>query len=226
MRFPDEKHMSYPADSVTSPRLYYSKIFGRFYRKKLKMLCDCLPQNNIKKVLEIGFGSGIALKELSHRSKEVYAIDVHGDMEITKQMLINEGVTNVRLFCHDIFKDLFMITDQFDYVVSSSVFEHIAENNLESGIQHVHRCLKNDGFFLLGFPLKTKMMNTIFKIFEQTYQRIAKDIQQFSHAHHHPSGENEIYPVLKRYFIIEEERYFINRFFRLYVVLVCRKKSL
>lgn len=225
VRFPKQEHMNYPPDGVTSPRLYYSRIFGRFYRHKLKILCDYLPRNNITKILEIGFGSGIALKELSSRSKEVYAIDIHNELDLTRDMLKKEGITNAYVFKHDIFQLPFTATTEFDFVVSSSVFEHIRKEDLEKGMIHVYRCLKDEGYFLLGFPLKTRAMNTLFKIYETTYQRMKKDIQRFSHIHHHPSGQDEIIPILLRYFTIEEKTYFINSTIKLYVALKCRKKN-
>ena len=216
MQFPTKKNINFPKDCASTPALYYSLLLGWVYRYKLKMLFDYLPEKKMPKVLEIGFGGGIALKELSNRFYEFYAFDLHD--HFTK-----ENIHNGRLIDHDIFCDQFPQQGTFDYVVSSSVFEHIRQDLLIDGIVNIANCLKNNGYLLVGFPLKTKSMNLIFDILEKTYISV-NNIYKFSRRHDHPCGFDEIVPEIEKLFVIEHKRYFISKFIKLYIVLKCRKK--
>jgi len=214
--------MQFARDHGSAPQHYYSAILGYFYRQKLEMLCDFLPANKQEKVLEVGYGSGICLKELSGRFHEVHGIDIHDLEPLVKQMLERERVFHVKLHQHDIFSNPVSFQSNFDCVISSSVFEHIQLQLIEKGVRHVYDCLKPGGVFLIGFPLKTALMNSLFKLYELTYKRFNK-MYDFQLEHDHPSGQKEIIPALERWFRIEEQRYFINSVFKLYTVLKCRK---
>jgi len=188
------------------------------------MLFDYLPEKKMQKALEIGFGGGIALKELSNRFDEFYAIDLHGHFEQVIEMLQKENIHNGRLMNHNIFHVPFPQQGTFDYVVSSSVFEHIRQDLLFDGIINIANCLKEEGYLLVGFPLKTKSMNLIFDILEKTYIGI-KNIYKFSRRNDHPCGYDEIVPEIEKLFVIESKKYFISNFLKLYVVLKCRKRN-
>ncbi len=223
LELPRKEDLEFARNHECSPQLYYSVVFGRFYRKKLQMLLDLLPKEKTGKILEIGFGSGIALKELSKRAEHVHGIDVHDLSASVQTVLDKNSIQNVRLHQHNIFVEPFTADHNFDYVFSSSVFEHLQKDAIRVALRHVSECLKNDGYFLIGFPLKTAPMNFAFKAYETIYKRFL-NIYDFSLEHDHPSGQDEIMPLLRERFEIEEERYFINRFVKLYVVLKCKKK--
>lgn len=223
MKFPKKENMKITQDRDCGPHVYYSLIMGHFYRWKLALLCNYLPCAGAKRILELGFGSGIALKELSGLAEEVVAIDIHDSMEDVSSMLKKEGIGNVTLFKHDIFKNPLNEKEKFEYVVSSSTLEHIASDCLRGGIQNIHQCLQSDGYFLVGFPLKNVITNFLFKMYEKVYEKCVKGVYSFSLKHDHPSGQDEIIPAIEEYFCIEERKYLFNRFFKLYVVLKCKK---
>jgi SAM-dependent methyltransferase len=187
------------------------------------MLFDYLPKEKLPKAMEVGFGGGIALKELSKRFDEFYALDVHDHFAQVNEMLKKENIHNGRLIDHDIFRDPFPQRGSFDVVISSSVFEHIRKDLLFIGIVNIANCLKEKGCLLVGFPLKTKSMNLIFDILEKTYIDV-NNIYKFSHRHDHPCGFDEIVPEIEKLFLIEHKRYFISKFIKLYIVLKCRKR--
>ena len=224
MKYPDESNLRFPRDHESSPRLYYSKLLGPFYRRKLEMLCDCLPRERVPHILEIGFGSGIALKELAGRSEKVTAIDVHPHQAAVEEMLRREAVANVRLRTHDIFERPFENGALFDCALSSSVFEHIPPAKLETGVGNISRSLKEGGSLLVGFPLKNGLMNAVFGMYERFYKPFRRDIYDFSGERDHPSGQGEIIPALAQHFEILEKKYFIHDWLPLYLVLKCRKR--
>jgi len=223
MVFPEEKNVYFPVNLGSSPRLYYSKILGPFYRKKLAMLCSLLPNEKRPRVLELGYGSGIALKKLSSHFDNVDGIEVHEFQSDVEKMIKNENLTNVRLFNHNLFEKPLEEKKVYDCVLSSSVFEHIDEEFLGKGVEHVKMALKDDGVFLVGFPLKSLIMNSLFGIYGVTYKKFKKDMYDFSVKEDHPSGEPEIVRQVEKHFVIEEKKYFLNSSLKLYAVIKCRK---
>jgi len=192
---------------------------------KLKNLCNYLPKQNGGKILEIGFGSGIALKELAGRFNTVYAVDIHDNITDVEQMLKKEKILNVYLSKHDIFKEPFYDQVDFDYVISSSVFEHIPSHLLSKGIKNIYEGLKEGGYLLLGFPLKTVAVGALFGLYEATYKRIKKNTYDFSSKGDHPSGEKEIISRIQNYFTIEKKEYIFNDFLKVYLIVKCKKRA-
>jgi len=223
LRLPNKEDMEFARNYECSPQLYYSRIFGPLYQKKLKMLLDFLPNHTVGSILEIGYGAGIGLKELSSRAGHVDAIDIHELSSYVKTMLAKERITNTQLYKHDIFKEPLVLKNQVDYAFSSSVFEHLPPALLEAGIANVAKAVKSGGYFLIGFPLKTSLMNLLFKIYEFTYKQF-NNIYNFSLEHDHPSGQDEIIPRLEKYFRIEDKKYFVHQLIPLYIVLKCKKR--
>jgi SAM-dependent methyltransferase len=223
MLLPRKDHLEFARHHECSPQLYYSPLLGPFYRKKLQLMIDLLPVEPVGTIVEVGYGAGIALKELSRRARSVAAIDVHHLSSHVELMLDRENVHNVKLYRHNIFSEPFTVAGSFDYAFSCSVFEHLQHEALAVGISNIAKCLVNGGRLLVGFPLKTRMMNFLFKAYEATYKRL-NDIYDFRLEHDHPSGENDIVPALQKSFHIERRAYFINEFLKLYVVLKCQKK--
>jgi len=222
--YPQKENICFPVDLDSSPHHYYSKISGWFYRKKLSLLCDYLPKEKANKILEVGYGSGILLKELSKRFNEVHAIDVHGKMADVKEMLKREKIDNVFLHHHDIFSEPFHEQD-FDFVISSSVLEHIPGHTIKGGVKNMSRCLRDGGELLLGFPLKTKLANLSLFFYQGFAKRMNPEIYDFSVSDDHVSGQNEILPAVEKEFSVEHKKYFLNRFLRLYLVLKGRKHA-
>ena len=223
MLLPRKEYMQFAKDHGSTPQHYYSIILGWFYRQKLELLYHLLDQRKQGKVLEIGYGSGISLKELSVRFDEVYAIDIHDFAASVQTMLYREAIRNVTLYHHDIFSSPVHFESGFDCAVSSSVFEHLPPDAILRGVKHIFECLKPRGVFLIGFPLKTFLMNSLFKLYEMTYKQLHR-MYDFRLEHDHPSGQNEIIPALKEYFRIQKMHYFLGQWVPLYIVLECVKK--
>lgn len=225
IQLPLKQNICFPENLDSSPHVYYSKYLGFFYRMKLKNLFNYLPKQSSGQVLEIGFGSGIALKELASRFNNVYAVDIHDNITDVEQMLKKEKISNVYLSKHDIFKEPFCKQADFDYVISSSVFEHIPSHLLSKGIENIYKDLKEGGYLLLGFPLKTTATRLLFNLYEVTYKKIKKNVYDFSSKEDHLSGEKEIVSGIRNYFTIEESKYIFNNFLKVYLILKCKKRA-
>lgn len=147
--FPRREHIH--ATQETDPLKFYY-LFGMrtIFRKRLEMLVRLMGATRYDELLEVGFGSGIFLKELSKRCRDLHAIDVHESFHLVEGMLEKEGI-EANLVSSPVQKIEFE-DERFDCVVSASVLEHVHE--LDQAIGEIARVLKKDGVAILGFPVE------------------------------------------------------------------------
>jgi cyclopropane-fatty-acyl-phospholipid synthase len=112
--------------------------------RKLDMICRKLGLRRGMKVLDIGCGWG----SFAGYAAERYGVEVTGitvsreQVEFGRRLLKGLPV-DIRL---EDYRDL---NGRFDHVVSIGMFEHVGYKNYREFMRVVHRCLKDDGLFLL-----------------------------------------------------------------------------
>ena len=114
---------------------------------------NCKP----KKILDIGCGNGILLKELRMNSQlnrsKLLGIDVF------KQNL-GDGISYIR---HDIAKKLPFKNSEFDCVVLGEVIEHVPDT--DGLLAEINRILKKDGYLIISTPNLASWANRIILLF-------------------------------------------------------------
>lgn len=112
--------------------------------RKIDLICRKLNIRNGDNVLDIGCGwGGLARYIAEHYSCKVTAINI-----------AEEQIDYARQFCKDLpvevkYLDYRDLTGSYDKIVSVGMFEHVGPKNYRTFMKAVHRCLKNDGVFLL-----------------------------------------------------------------------------
>ena len=111
---------------------------------KLDLICRKIGLMSGMKVLDIGCGWGGFAKYAA----EKYGANIHG---IT---VSREQVKFANKFCQGLdvkieLKDYRELKEKFDRIVSIGMFEHVGCRNYRTFMKVVHRCLKEDGIFLL-----------------------------------------------------------------------------
>lgn len=111
---------------------------------KLDLTCRKLGLQRGDRVLDIGCGWGSFARYAAKR----YGVSVVG---IT---VSREQVTLARKRCAGLpveirFQDYRDLNEPFDHIVSIGMFEHVYHKNYRDYMHIVHRCLRNDGIFLL-----------------------------------------------------------------------------
>jgi SAM-dependent methyltransferase len=81
-----------PTSSVDAVAQYHGLGFGWVLRQRLLWARNALPQRRMARLLEIGYGSGIFMYELSAYADEVYGIDVHPAAGDVRRCLAADGV--------------------------------------------------------------------------------------------------------------------------------------
>ena len=111
---------------------------------KLGLICQKLHLQPGDRILDIGCGWGSLIKYAA----EIYGVEAVGISISKKQVLlareICEGLPiEVRL------QDYRDLNEKFDHIVSVGMFEHVGHKNYRTFMEIVHKCLNDDGLFLL-----------------------------------------------------------------------------
>ena len=180
---PPRQHMQKTSneDAIT---FYYWPGIRYLYLKRLANTLELLGEGPYHKLLEIGYGSGIALPELSQRCQQLYGVDIHKNVSMVEKSMKKEKIQAIlsvgNILCLD-FEDAF-----FDAVVSVSVLEHI--QNLDKAVGEIHRVLKQGGQAVLSFPVRNIITDTFFRMVGFKPREI------------HPSSHQDILSAVSQYF--------------------------
>ena len=121
-----------------------SDSLNQAQQNKLDLICKKIAVGSDDQVLDIGCGWGGFAK---------YAAEHYG-CNVTAVNISKKQRRYAKDFCkslpvHFLDRDYRNIRGSFDKIVSVGMFEHVGEKNYKVFMQTVHRCLKDDGIFLL-----------------------------------------------------------------------------
>ena len=141
-------------------KYYYWPILGTMYRRRVEIaLEECTGGD---RVLEVGFGTGLAFPNLHDGYKEIHGIDLTADVDTVKSLFEPMGIP---LFLEkgDVlkmpYKDNF-----FDTVLLVSILEHLKPIELEQAFVEVRRVLKPGGQMVYGTPVEKPFMVFMFRM--------------------------------------------------------------
>ncbi len=121
-----------------------AKSLDEAQEAKLDLVCKKISLQPGQRVLDIGCGWGSFAK---------YAAEVYG-AEVVGITISNEQVELGRERCKGLpveirFQDYREVNEPFDHIVSLGMIEHVGSKNYRTYMQTVHRCLKDEGRFIL-----------------------------------------------------------------------------
>lgn len=121
-----------------------AKTLDEAQEAKLGLVCRKVGLKKGDRVLDIGCGWGSFLK---------YAAEKHG-IEGVGITVSQEQVELAKESCNGLpieirLQDYRDVDETFDHIVSLGMFEHVGVKNYREYMKVVHRCLKDDGLFLL-----------------------------------------------------------------------------
>jgi ubiquinone/menaquinone biosynthesis C-methylase UbiE len=141
-------------------KYYYWPVFGRMYCGRVELaLSECTGG---ERVLEVGFGTGLAFPNLHDQYKEIHGIDLTADIHAVKSVF---EPMSIPLFLEkgDVIRMPY--TDEFfDTVLMVSILEHLKPIELEQAFTEVRRVLKPGGQMVYGTPVERPFMVFMFRI--------------------------------------------------------------
>ncbi|MFH1727655.1 MAG: class I SAM-dependent methyltransferase [Pseudomonadota bacterium] len=191
---------------------YYWPFIGYVYKKRLINTLKLMGSKRWKRLVEIGYGSGLLFPELAIRSNILFGIDTHKNLDYVYQMTMKEKI-DVNLTIGNVL-DLKFDKLFFDCIVSVSLLEHI--ENLDKAFDELGRVLSPEGRLFISFPVKNKITNLFYKLMNYDPDEI------------HPSSHTDIIAACKKKFMIEDKIIFPKNVpldYALYVSLRCSKKG-
>lgn len=111
---------------------------------KLDLICRKINLQPGQRVLDIGCGWGSFARFAAERyGAEVVGITVSPEQASLARQLCQGLPVEIRL------QDYRQVHEKFDQVVSVGMVEHVGRHNYRTFMQMAHRCLKDEGLFLL-----------------------------------------------------------------------------
>lgn len=142
-------------------KYYYWPIFGRMYRERVELaLNECTGG---ERILEVGFGTGLAFPNLHDNYKEIHGIDLTADIDAVKSVFEPMGIP-LYLKKGDVLDMPYYEDNFFDTVLMVSILEHLKPLELEQAFAEVKRVLKPGGQMVYGTPVEKPFMVFMFKM--------------------------------------------------------------
>lgn len=192
----------------------YRPVLGSISRLRFRLVAALLADEPRGRLLEIGYGSGVLMPELSRRCDELYGIDVHHETTAVTDALATSGV-QARLFSSSAaampFEDNF-----FDAAVAVSALEFVAD--LGAACAEINRVLKPRGALVVVTPGFSPLADFGLRVLTGKSAREDFDDRRRS-----------IIPTLARHFEVERTLTapaFGGSLFRLYTALKLRPLEL
>ena len=169
-------------DSDDPLRFYFWPIIGRLYRRRIELcLAECTGG---RRVLEVGFGSGVTFPNLSEVYQEIYGLDLNAPVEevgaVFRARQIETHLHNGSVLSMP-YEDNF-----FDTVLLVSILEHLRPSELDGAFRQISRVLKPGGQVVYGVPIERRLMVLVFRVLG------------FKIREHHFSTEQDVLAAARR----------------------------
>jgi len=142
-------------------KYYYWPIFGQMYRRRVELALDECTGG--ERILEVGFGTGLAFPNLHDTYKEIHGIDLTADIDAVKSVFEPMGIP-LFLRKDDVLDMSFYKDSYFDTVLMVSILEHLKPIELEQAFKEVKRILKPGGQMVYGTPVEKPFMVFMFRM--------------------------------------------------------------
>lgn len=165
----------------------WNKIFkehGKFFlkiNKELPQIAKKFKNHKVKKILDLGCGTGRHALYLARQGFEVYGTDIaETGIKIARQWLKENNLkADFKIF--NIYKKLPYADNFFDAVISTNALHHARIKDIRKAIKEIERILKPDGLIFINFRkrkfldkwLKTGVIENIWEKHKTFYKVIA-----------------------------------------------------
>lgn len=148
-------------------KYYFWPVFGRMYRRRVELcLGECKGGG---RVLEVGFGTGLAFLNLSEMYAEIYGIDLTASIAEVQSVFAPHGIhPDLR---EGSVLEMPYADETFDTVLLISILEHLKPHELEQAFREMRRVLKPGGQVVYGAPVERPFMVFMFRLLGHDIRR-------------------------------------------------------
>ncbi len=139
------------------------KAWNEIYKKELGLspiqkdmpkIVELFKERNVKRVLDLGCGTGRHIIYLAKHGFEVYGIDISNEGIKTTKYWLTKHNLKARLKVGDIYKRLPYEDNFFDAIISIKTLHHGKIEDIRRLIKEMKRILKPKGLIFIEFPKK------------------------------------------------------------------------
>jgi len=171
----------------------YRPLLGWIQRLRFQLILKLLPPGRIPRMLEVGYGSGIFMPELSSHCEELYGIDIHARTSAVTGVLASYAV-RAELFSGSV-ESLPFEDESFDCIVAVSSLEFVRD--IGAAGREIARTLRSDGRLVMVTPGHSPLLDFGLKL--MTGESARKD---------YDARREELMPGLLQHFQIDRNRSF------------------
>lgn len=139
-------------------KFYKFPFVGGIYRKRVESCLEKLSGG--ERVLEIGFGSGVAFFNLNKMYKEIHGLDLMADAVAVTEAFKKFGIKTFLINGNIL--SLPYPDGYFDSVLLISILEHLKPESLVAAFREIRRVLKHGGQVVYGVPVDKRVMSCAF----------------------------------------------------------------
>lgn len=141
-------------------RFYFRPVLGKMYRRRIELsLAQC---SGGRRVLEVGFGSGVTFLNLSRMYEEIHGLDLNASVEQVSELFEKKQIrTHLQ---NGSVLSMPYENDFFDTVLLISILEHLKPSELVKAFEEIRRVLRPGGQVVYGVPIERAFMVFMFRL--------------------------------------------------------------
>jgi ubiquinone/menaquinone biosynthesis C-methylase UbiE len=139
----------------------YDGILGFVSRRRFGLVRSLLPKRRARKLLEVGYGSGVFMPELNKHADELYGADIHVHPAEVTAVLAKAGVRAQLVTAPA--EALPFADGTFDVVIAVSTFEFVTDT--KRAINELARVLAPDGRVIVVTPGQSPLLDFALRVF-------------------------------------------------------------
>lgn len=138
----------------------YRTLLGHIQRLRFRLVRRLLADSHYRRLLEIGYGSGVFMPELKQRCDELYGIDPHPRNREVEMALANHGV---KAELHSGSAESLPFPDGcIDAIVSVSALEYVPD--IQLACREFRRVLSKGGHLVVCTPGFSPVLDFVLKL--------------------------------------------------------------
>lgn len=168
----------------------FTPILGWLQRSRFRLVQSLLEPGYYGRLLEVGYGSGVFMPELSRYCDALYGLDVHDKERDVAAVLQRHGV-DAQLHSASATRIPFP-DDFFDCIVAVSALEYV--DAVDVACQEIRRVLRQGGIVVVVTPGQSRLLDAGLKL-------LGEDPEE-----NYADRRRRLMPAFKRHFAVERVR--------------------